>query len=165
MYYGYRCYNQDSQPIGWLYTYNNDTDLAFTTINFDWCKRWKTERGVTKNFDYYNRRWQFQSKGGYLKIEVMPEVPQTEVSKQQETEQNNTIYQMNSQTKESQLGYFARQAMVEKLTRRFAALNGYNIEPHVHILEAQHPRIGMWVAMAEVAIDEIEQELLLMNEQ
>ena len=165
MYYGYRCYSQEGQPIGWLYTYNNDTDLAFTTTNFHWCKRWKTERGVTKNFDYYNRRWQFQSKGGYLKIEVMPEVPQTEVSKQQETKQNNTIYKMNSQTKESQLGYFARQAMVEKLTRRFAALNGYEIEPFVQILEAQHPQIRMWVAMAEVAIDEIEQELLLMNEQ
>jgi hypothetical protein len=174
MYYGYRCYSQEGQPLGWLYTYNNDSDLAFNTTNFDWCKRWKTQRGVAKNFDYYNRRWQFQSKGGYLKIEVMPEVTQTEVSKksddviqevQQETEQKNTIYQMNSQTKESQLGYFARQELIEKLTRRFAALNGYTIEPNTHILEAQHPRIGMWVAMAEVAIDEIEQELLLMNEQ
>lgn len=164
MYYGYRCYSQDGQPIGWLYTYNNDTDLAFTTTNFDWCKRWKTERGVTKNFDYYNQRWQFQSKGGYLKIEVLPEVNQTEVSKnsdvaqelQQDYEQNNTIYKMNNQTKESRLGYFARQAMIEKLTRRFAALNGYNIESDVQVLEAEHPRIKMWVAMAEVAIEEME---------
>ncbi len=165
MYYGYRCYDQDNQPIGWFYTCNSDNELAFTTTNFDWCKRWKTERGATKNLDHYNRRWQSQSKGGYLKIEVMPEVPQTEVYKQQETEQNKTISQMNNQTKQSQLGYFARQAMVEKLTRRFAALNGYTIEPDTQILETQHPRIEMWIKMAETAIDEIEQELLLMNKQ
>lgn len=160
MYYGYRCYSQDGQPIGWFYTCNNDSELTFTNTNFDWCKRWKTERGATKNFDYYNRRWQFQSKGGYLKIEVMPEVPQKAVSKQQETEQNNTIYKMNNQTKETKFGYFQRQAMIERLTRRFAALNGYEIEPDIQVLEAEHPQIKMWVAMAKVAINEIEEEFL-----
>lgn len=160
MYYGYRCYSQEGQPIGWFYTHSNDTEFTCTKINFDWCKRWKTQRGAAKNFDYYNRRWQFQSKGGYLKIEIMPEVP-----KQQETKQNNTIHKMNNQTKQSQLGYFARQELIEKLTRRFAALNGYTIEPDTQILEAQHPRIEMWIKMAETAIDEIEQELLLMNKQ
>jgi len=163
MYYGYRCYSQEGQPIGWLYTYNNDTDLAFTTTNFHWCKRWKTERGVTKNFDYYNRRWQFQSKGGYLKIEVVPEVPQTEIFKviqkfQQETEQNTNIYKMKNQIKKSELGYFEHQAMVERLVRRFAALNGYNIEPDVQVLQAEHPRIKMWIAMAKAAVEEMENQ-------
>lgn len=160
MYYGYRCYDQDGKPIGWFYTHSNDRELAFTTTNFDWCKRWKTQRGAAKNFDHYNRRFTSQSKGGYLKIEVMPEVPQTEVSKQQKTEQNNTIYKVNSQTKETKFGYFQRQAMIEKLTRRFAALNGYEIEPDIQVLEAEHPQIKMWVAMAKVAIDEVEQEIL-----
>ena len=91
-FYGFRCYNKDCQPIGWLYTYNNDNDLVFTTKNLDWCKRWKTERGATKNFDYYNRRWQFHSSGGYLKIEVMPEIPNAESlekSRQQIWNENN----------------------------------------------------------------------------
>jgi hypothetical protein len=163
MYYGYRCYTQDGQPIGWLYTYNNDTDLAFTTTNFDWCKRWKTEKGVTKNFDYYNRRWHFQSKGGYLEIEVMPEVPKTEsfnvIHKlQQETEQSNTIYKIKNQTKKPELGYFEHQALVERLVRRFAALDGYNIEPDVQVLKAEYPGIKMWVAMAEAAIEEMENQ-------
>ncbi|NEO33208.1 MAG: hypothetical protein F6K36_22840 [Symploca sp. SIO3C6] len=80
MYYGFRCYDKNSKPLGWLYTYDNGTVIAFTKQNLDWCKRWKTEPGAKKNFDFYNRRWQFQSKGGYLKIEVMPEF--TEPSKQ-----------------------------------------------------------------------------------
>ena len=91
-FYGFRCYNQDGQPIGWLYTYNNGRDLAFTTKDFDWCKRWKTERGAKNNFDYYSRRWQFHSSGGYLKIEVMLETPKTkplEKSRQQLWNENN----------------------------------------------------------------------------
>lgn len=162
MYYGYRCYSQDGQFIGWLYTYNNDTDLAFTNTDFDWCKRWKTQRGAAKNFDYYNRRWQFQSKGGYLNIEVMPEVSKKSdhviQEFQQDNEQNNTIYKMNNQTKKSELGYFQRQAMIDRLTRRFASLNGYNIETNVQVLEAEHPRIKVWVAMAKAAIDEMENQ-------
>lgn len=164
MYYGYRCYDQDGQPIGWLYTCYSDTELAFTNTNLSWCKRWKTERGAAKNFDHYNGRWQSQSKGGYLKVEVMPEVTQTEVSKQQKTEQKDNIYKMNNQTKETKFGYFQRQTMIEKLTRRFAKLNGYEIEPDLQVLEADHPRIKVWIAMAEVAIDEVEQEILSINE-
>ena len=41
--------------------------------NLNWCKKWKTQKGAVNNFDSYNSRWQFNSKGGYLKIEVMPE--------------------------------------------------------------------------------------------
>jgi hypothetical protein len=73
MYYGYRCYNSKNEPIGWLYTFNNNTEYAWTDKNLDWCKRWKTRKGAENNLDRYNSRWQFISKGGYLKIEVMPE--------------------------------------------------------------------------------------------
>lgn len=78
MYYGYRCYNKDAMPIGWLYTFNNDTEYAWTNKNLDWCKRWKTEKGANKNFVLYNNRWQFKSSGGYLKIEVMPDIEEPE---------------------------------------------------------------------------------------
>jgi len=78
MYYGYRCYNKGDEPLGWLYTYNNDTELVWTTKNLSWCKRWKTERGAKKNFERYNNHWQFKSTGGYLKIEVMPDIEEPE---------------------------------------------------------------------------------------
>ncbi|WP_414530486.1 hypothetical protein [Nodularia chucula] len=74
MYLGYRCYSKEDKPLGWLYTFSCDTECAFIHKNLHWCKRWKTERGAKKYFDRYNRRWQFQSKGGYLKIEVMPDI-------------------------------------------------------------------------------------------
>lgn len=81
MYYGYRCYSQEDKPLGWLYTFNCDTEYAFTKNNLRWCKRWKTERGAKKRFNQYNRRWQFQSKGGYLKIEVMPDIAEPKSTK------------------------------------------------------------------------------------
>lgn len=73
MYYGYRCYDSEDKPLGWLYTYNSGTEITWTNRELHWCKRWKTERGALNNFDKYNSLWQFQSKGIYLKIEVMPE--------------------------------------------------------------------------------------------
>jgi hypothetical protein len=74
MYFGYRCYNKSGQPLGWLYTYNNDTEYTWTEEkNLGWCKRWKTERGARKHFANCNARWNFISKGGYLKIEAMPQ--------------------------------------------------------------------------------------------
>ncbi len=78
MYYGYRCYNKDGEPLGWFYTYNNETEITWTTIDLNWCKQWKTERGAKKHFDRYNRRWRFKSSGGYLKIEVMPDIEEPE---------------------------------------------------------------------------------------
>lgn len=81
VYYGLRCYNKESQPIGWLYTYDSDTELVWTDKNLDWCKRWKTERGAEKNIDRYNSRWQFKSKGGYLQVELMPEIFESESQK------------------------------------------------------------------------------------
>ncbi|RUR74912.1 hypothetical protein PCC6912_50900 [Chlorogloeopsis fritschii PCC 6912] len=55
----------------------------------------------------------------------------------------------------TELGYFQRQALIEKLVQRFAAINGYNIEP-VQILDANHPQIKIWIAMAEAAVEEME---------
>ena len=78
MHYGYRCYNKDGEALGWFYTYNNETEITWTTIDLNWCKQWKTERGAKKNFDRYNRRWRFKSSGGYLKIEVMPDIQEPE---------------------------------------------------------------------------------------
>ncbi|NJL64762.1 MAG: hypothetical protein HC903_26810 [Methylacidiphilales bacterium] len=71
MYYGYRCYNEDDKPLGWLYT-PTATEITWTDKNFDWCKKWKTQKGAEKYLNNYNSRWHFQSRGGYLKIEVMP---------------------------------------------------------------------------------------------
>ncbi len=73
MYYGYRCYNRNDEPLGWLYTYDNDTEYTWTDRELGWCKKWKTERGARKQFDNCNARWKFVSKGGYLKIELMPD--------------------------------------------------------------------------------------------
>lgn len=78
MYYGYRCYTKEDAPLGWLYTFDSDTEYAWTDKNLNWCKRWKTERGAKKHFDNYNSRWQFKSKGGYLQIEIMPNIPEPE---------------------------------------------------------------------------------------
>jgi len=44
-------------------------------------------------------------------------------------------------TVERELGYFARQALIEKLVHRFAAINGFKIEPDVQVLDAKHPQI------------------------
>ncbi|MDF5722163.1 MAG: hypothetical protein PUP91_17085 [Rhizonema sp. PD37] len=82
LYYGYRCYNNLGEPLGWLYTYNNDINYGWTEKkDLDWCKRWKTEKGAKNNLERYNSRWQFQSKGGYLQIEVMPDIKEPESAK------------------------------------------------------------------------------------
>ncbi|ACB54456.1 hypothetical protein cce_5110 [Crocosphaera subtropica ATCC 51142] len=79
MYYGYRCYTNDNEALGWFYTTHKELELNWTTNPdlFYWCKRWKTKRGAEKNFDYYQRRWKSyrRERCGYLKIEIMPEVP------------------------------------------------------------------------------------------
>lgn len=78
MYYGYRCYTKDNEPLGWLYTFASNVEYAWTNTDLHLCKRWKSERGAIKHFDYYNKNWQFKSKGGYLKIEAMPYIAEPE---------------------------------------------------------------------------------------
>jgi hypothetical protein len=80
MYYSYRCYTQQSEPLGWLYTFDCGREYAWTNTDLEWCKRWKTQKGAEKHFDSYNRMWEFKSKGGYLKIEVMPEFNESKSS-------------------------------------------------------------------------------------
>ncbi len=65
----------------------------------------------------------------------------------------------------TKLGYFARQALIERLTLKFALLNGYQIEQSVDINDAQHPRIKMWIAMAQMAVEELEKEVISSLEQ
>jgi uncharacterized protein YaaW (UPF0174 family) len=59
----------------------------------------------------------------------------------------------------TELGYFQRQALIEKLTLKFAQLNGYQIEENLNINDAQHPQIKMWMAMAQMAVSELEKEI------
>jgi hypothetical protein len=54
------------------------TEITWTDKNLHWCKRWKKQQTAEKYFDYYNSRWQLISKGGCLKIEVMPEIEEPE---------------------------------------------------------------------------------------
>jgi hypothetical protein len=78
MYYGYRCYTKEDKPLGWLYTFDSDTEYAWTNKDLHLCKRWKTQKGAAKHFDHYNSRWQLKSQGGYLKIEIMSDIPEPE---------------------------------------------------------------------------------------
>jgi hypothetical protein len=59
----------------------------------------------------------------------------------------------------TELRYFQRQALVEKLTRRFAKISGYEIEETLSIVDANHPQIQAWSLMAEEAVDEVESAL------
>jgi len=78
MYYGYRCYTKGNEPLGWLYTFDSNLEYAWTNKDLRLCKRWKTERGAKKHFEHYNNQWQFKSQGGYLKIEIMSDIPEPE---------------------------------------------------------------------------------------
>lgn len=97
-YYGYRCYDSEGNALGWFYTFGYEEELNSTTTNLDWCKRWKTERGAKKNFDYYNERWKFR-KDGYLKIEIMPEKPPDIYERQQKWQQENPEVVQKSKAK------------------------------------------------------------------
>lgn len=63
------------------------------------------------------------------------------------------------------LGYFQRQALIERLTLNFAKLNGYQIDENLDINDAQHPQIKMWMAMAQMAVEELEKEVISSLEQ
>jgi hypothetical protein len=78
-FYGYRCYTADNVSLGWFYVTGRDYVWTEYPADLHWCKRWKTIRGAQKSFDHFNQSWNFRTKGGYLKIEVMPdfEIPPT----------------------------------------------------------------------------------------
>ena len=80
-FYGYQCYNPDGVPLGWFYTTDSERACNYTNQSdlLHWGKSWKTKKGAERDFEHENQKWQFSSKGGYLKIEVMPdfEVPVT----------------------------------------------------------------------------------------
>lgn len=59
----------------------------------------------------------------------------------------------------TELGYFQRQAFIERLTLKFAKLNGYQIEQNLDINDVQHPQIKMWMTMAQMAVSELEKEI------
>ncbi|CAD5988459.1 hypothetical protein PCC9214_05387 (plasmid) [Planktothrix tepida] len=74
MYYGYRCYDEFGNPLGWLYTLKEDHQIVWTENQecLHWCKRWKTEQGAKKHHQYYNQLWQSLFLGGYLQVEPIP---------------------------------------------------------------------------------------------
>ena len=128
MNYGYRCYTSHDKPLGWLYTFSSDTEYAWTDKDLDWCKRWKTERGAKKHFDNYNSRWQFKSKGGYLKIEVMPEFSQSQYkakSNQQRWNEANrdalTLTQQNYNQKHPVMSFRPKTELLEWLEKERTA--------------------------------------------
>lgn len=74
-FYGYRCYASDNIPIGWLYTIDSGRSYLWTDrpAELKWCKQWKTIKGAERTFEHFDRGWNLQSNGGYLKIEIMPD--------------------------------------------------------------------------------------------
>ncbi|MFL9458555.1 MULTISPECIES: hypothetical protein [Nostocales] len=63
----------------------------------------------------------------------------------------------------AKLRAFQRQALIERLARRFAELNGYDLEPDVTLNDTQNPQLQIWLAMAEVAVKEVEKEMTVGN--
>ncbi|AFY93091.1 hypothetical protein [Chamaesiphon minutus] len=74
-FYGYRCYDSNGTALGWFYTTNSGRACEYTNNPTDlhWAKKWRTIKGAERLFDGENSRWRVVSKGGWLKIEPMPE--------------------------------------------------------------------------------------------
>jgi hypothetical protein len=62
-------------------------------------------------------------------------------------------------TTETELGYFQRYSLIEKLVRRFAKINGWKIEDNTDVFNSKNPRIHLLITMAEAAIEEVENEI------
>lgn len=69
--YAYRIYSSNDKPLGWLYTYNKDNDIAVTQLEPKWCKQWKTESGAKRSFAYWDMRVRQSKLGSYIKIELL----------------------------------------------------------------------------------------------
>lgn len=74
-FYGYRCYDSNDKALGWFYTTNSGRSCEYTNNPTDlhWAKKWRTSKGAERLFDGENGRWRVFSRGGYLKIEQMPD--------------------------------------------------------------------------------------------
>lgn len=74
-FYGYRCYDSKGVALGWFYTTYAGRSYEYTNNPTDlhWAARWKTLKGAERLFDGKDGTWRVRSKGGYLKIELMPE--------------------------------------------------------------------------------------------
>ncbi|WP_414530483.1 hypothetical protein [Nodularia chucula] len=62
-------------------------------------------------------------------------------------------------TIKTELGYFQRYSLIEKLVRRFAKIHGWVIEENIDIFNSKNPRVHFLITMAEAAIEEVENEL------
>lgn len=67
-------------------------------------------------------------------------------------------------TIETELGYFQRYSLIEKLVRRFAKITGWEIEKNIDIFNSKNPRIHLLITMAEAAIEEVENEINVYEE-
>jgi len=56
----------------------------------------------------------------------------------------------------SNLGYFERQILIDRVSRAIAASQGWQITCDSNILESSNPRLRSCVELALVAIEEIE---------
>jgi hypothetical protein len=65
----------------------------------------------------------------------------------------------NDSTIETELGYFQRYSLIEKLVRRFAKINGWEVEKNTDIFNTENHRIHLLITMAEAAIEEVESEI------
>ncbi|MFN6567240.1 hypothetical protein [Dendronalium sp. ChiSLP03b] len=68
-------------------------------------------------------------------------------------------------TIETELGYFQRYSLIEKLVRRFAKITGWEIEENTDIFNSKNPRIHLLITMAEAAIEEVENEINVYEEE
>ncbi|MBN3870316.1 MULTISPECIES: hypothetical protein [unclassified Nostoc] len=62
----------------------------------------------------------------------------------------------NDSTIETELGYFQRNSLIEKLVQRFAKINGWEIEENTDIFNSENHRIHLFRTMAEAAVEEME---------
>jgi hypothetical protein len=49
--------------------------------------------------------------------------------------------------------------LVRQLVIKFAKINGYKLQPNVDVLQSQDPQIKLWIEMAEVAFEYLNENL------
>lgn len=68
-------------------------------------------------------------------------------------------------TIETELGYFQRYRLIETIVRRLAKIQGMKIEDNTDIFNSKNPRIHLLITMAEAAIEEVENEINVYEEE